>query len=105
MGIETKLTDADKLNYFGLATQFKIFAYVSIDYRGQRDTPNVDKWAIVSLGHCYNNTTNSWEFDSLPSERMEEFIATTRYPLHIAFEIVQSQQFLDYCKYTRRDHQ
>lgn len=35
------------------------------------------KFAVVHMGNCWNGKT--WEYESLPSHRTEEFIASTRF--------------------------
>lgn len=102
MTIESNLSDSQKLQYFGLVTQFKVSPDVTIEHRGQRDNPDADLWAILSCTQCYNSRTKEWEFEPSPSNRTKNFVKYTRYSLDKAFEIVNSQPFIEYCLATQR---
>lgn len=50
------------------------------------------KWAVVSMGQVWCDgewAHEKWVYEALPSNRTEEFIASTRFPLEEAIEIAQ----------------
>ncbi len=92
--IENKLQDAQKLEFFGLATRFQITDDIAIEYRGAFGKENADVWTVSYKSYeCYNHKAKRWEREPQPSSRTKSFIARTRCPLKKAFEIVYSPEF------------
>lgn len=68
-------------NILSKVNSFKIGENIFIENRGP------DIWAIVKDGMVLNNQ-GVWEHEPIPSNRSDEFIARTRFPLSEAWEIV-----------------
>ena len=79
-----KLTPEEMQARLDCATRFfvgqNVFrSSVFVELRG------VGVWAVTD-GTCVLNSEGSWEYEPLPSNRTEEFIARTRFGLDEAFE-------------------
>lgn len=53
---------------------------ITIEWRGE------DSWCIHHCGSCLN-TDGEWEYEPMPSNREDDYIARTRYPLNEAFRL------------------
>lgn len=53
---------------------------IGVERRGLGDT-----WAVTHLGECWDG--EDWVYESLPSNRTDEFKAKTRFPLTTAIEL------------------
>lgn len=48
---------------------------ISVEWRGK------DKWAVCRDGYCWNHVVREWTYESIPSERTDEWLAQHRYDL------------------------
>lgn len=55
---------------------------IQISYRGS------DNWVVIQFGEVLNRD-EQWEYEPLPSNRTDEFIARTRFPLIEAISLAQ----------------
>jgi len=86
------LTNEQKLLLFEFATQFQISENITLEQRVSRKGKN--KWAIAGpSGYCYCKDEDKWEYEPLPSNRSDDFLAKTRYSLPTALEILNSPDF------------
>lgn len=46
---------------------------LKVTYRG------TGRWAIIRLGECWNKETKSWDYESLPSNREDDWLISHRY--------------------------
>jgi hypothetical protein len=86
-----QLTVEQKLALFESATRFRISEDIAIENR--RKGNEFDRWAILNGGFCYYKNGDEWEYEPLPSNRDAVFMAKTRYPLAVALDIVNSDEF------------
>lgn len=56
---------------------------IHVEYRG----PN--SWAVVRMGFCLG-ADGEWDYESIPSERRDEWLATHRFPLERALELAKA---------------
>jgi hypothetical protein len=92
MGLE-RLSTEQQLELLKLATRFKASEDISIEHAGSRKDYNADRWAIRSYGRCYQGCSGQWIFEHKSSSQDAAFLSSTRYPLHVALEIVNSPDF------------
>jgi hypothetical protein len=59
---------------------------VYVQWRGN-DTYCVSRWS--SRSQCWDVEANGWVYESIPSERADEFIAATRFPLDQAMQVAR----------------
>lgn len=64
----------DNINYPAFA--------LTVEYRGR------DRWAVVRHGSCLNST-GGWDWESMPSGREDEWLATHRFDLDTALELAR----------------
>jgi hypothetical protein len=89
-----KLTIEQKLELFGLATEFEISDEIHIKNKGAKPgSENKDRWAIMRHGFCYSRKSGEWWYEPHSSSRDAVFLKSTRYSLQTALEIVSSPEF------------
>ncbi|MFJ2259504.1 hypothetical protein ACIOKD_14380 [Streptomyces sp. NPDC087844] len=71
---EVSLLPADNINRFPFT--------IDVEYRGH------GRWAAVRHRQCLN-ATGEWSFESIPSEREEEWMATHRFDLDTALQLAK----------------
>lgn len=92
--MKKELTIEQKLALFGLATRFDISDEIYVQNKGAKpSSENKDRWAIMRGGFCYARKSDEWWCEPLPSSRDAVFLRSTRYPLSVALEIVNSEEF------------
>ncbi|RIH58225.1 hypothetical protein D3C59_33845 [Streptomyces sp. SHP22-7] len=57
---------------------------LNVAYRGE------DTWAVIDPPHCLSNT-GDWDYEHVPSERTDEWIATHRFDLDTALRLAKEQ--------------
>lgn len=58
-----------------------IFA-ITVEYRGR------DRWAVLRHGQCLG-TDGAWDYESTPSNREDEWLATHRFDLDTALKLAK----------------
>ena len=56
---------------------------ITVEYRGD------DKWAICWFRQCLS-ATGEWDWESIPSERTEEWLAAHRFDLDVALRLAKT---------------
>jgi hypothetical protein len=51
---------------------------ITVEYRGR------DKWAVLRSGRMCLSSAGEWDWESIPSERTDEWLATHRFDLETA---------------------
>ena len=54
---------------------------ITVEYRGR------DRWAVLRRGRWCLSTTGEWDFESIPSEREDEWLAAHRFDLDTALRL------------------
>ncbi|WP_314191969.1 hypothetical protein [uncultured Arthrobacter sp.] len=62
---------------------------VTLEWRGQDPETQLDRWAVMHMGHCLS-AEGTWEFELQPSSRDEEFIRRFRFSFEDALELATS---------------
>ena len=57
---------------------------IRVEYRGR------GLWAVLRHGFCWG-TDGEWDYESSPSNREDEWLATHRFPLERALELAREQ--------------
>lgn len=55
---------------------------LTVEYRGR------DRWAVVRHGQCLD-ANGAWDYESIPSERTDEWLATHRFDLDTALRLAR----------------
>lgn len=85
---ETKLKLFDRATRFELTNPADLGARIVVEIRSYREDSDV--WAVTNGAEgCYNLKKQEWVYEPSPSNRTDEFIEQTRYPLDQAWEIAQ----------------
>lgn len=58
---------------------------VTVEYRGR------DRWAVLQRGRWCLSTTGEWGYESIPSERTDEWLAAHRFDLDTALRLAREQ--------------
>lgn len=56
-------------------------------YRVTVSKRSEDKWAVIFFNECWHQKEQDWVYESLPSNRTEEFTENTRFSLETAVSI------------------
>jgi len=67
-----------------MARRFEMPNGIIVDYRSP------EEWAIVDTGACWSEENQEWIPEPIPSNRSEDFLNKTRYPLDEAIRIAQT---------------
>lgn len=62
------------------------YRFLTVENRGRQGD---DRWVIFDSSHCYNPTTDHFEYEALSSERSDEWMAQTRMPLAEALPLAK----------------
>jgi hypothetical protein len=76
------MDDTLKDRLFAAATAFGFENDISIEMRGRNDGGTL--WAVVR-GRSTLNTEGYWEYEPMPSNRDDDYIARTRFTLEEAY--------------------
>ena len=74
-----------------MAVRFDWPEYKDLHFRVAIESRGDGKWAIINGGMCWTRD-GEWEYESMPSNRTDEFIARTRYTLEEAFKLAPAAQ-------------
>ncbi len=55
---------------------------ITVEWRGD------GRWAVMHMGYCLG-TDGDWEYESIPSERRDEWLATHRFDLDTALRLAK----------------
>lgn len=56
---------------------------VTVEYRGR------GRWAVIRRGHWCLSVDGDWDYESIPSERTDEWLAAHRFPLEEALRLAK----------------
>ncbi len=88
--VEALASERGKLRrQLSAASEFSLGERITIQRRRQRD--GTKKWSVNDSG-CVLNSDGKWECEPSPSNRTDDFIATTRFTLEEAWEKAEAVQ-------------
>ena len=75
--------------YAGSGLVDKHYFEVTVEWRGTDPETQLDRWAVMHMGHCLS-VDGMWEYESLPSSRDEEFKRRFRFSFEDALRLATS---------------